>query len=184
METILYFYNFFIYSKCHCFLEIFIMMFDMKIALCMKHLHILYLFLEISCTTLMGRQASFQYSWRLGSTASYLHQMRPFRKPCQRCWTALIQLRFTLKQDLMCSTVSWLERTEKTLGILRSLFTIPQAKALTRFSDIEDFPPNDFFTIPKLLLRCIFKCTYKIAFCTFNIFLYLHLWICKSKLLK
>lgn len=55
---------------------------------------------------------------------------------------------------------------------------------LTRFSDIEDFPPNDFFTIPKLLLRCIFKCTYKRAFCTFNIFLYLHLWICKSKLLK
>ncbi|KAK2494075.1 hypothetical protein MC885_001904 [Smutsia gigantea] len=32
----------------------------------------------------MGRQARFQSSWRLGSTASHLHQMRPFRKPCQR----------------------------------------------------------------------------------------------------
>lgn len=113
-----------------CFLEIVITMFDMKRASCLGHLHIPYFFLEISCTTSMRRQASFQSSWRHGSAASYLPQMRPFKQPCQRCWTALIQLRFTSKQDLMCSRVSWVERTEKALSILKSLFTIPQAKVL------------------------------------------------------
>lgn len=81
--------------------------------------YILYFFLETSCTTLIRRQASFQYSWKLGSTARHLHQMRLFKKPCQRCCTALIQFGFTSKQDLMCSTVSWLGRTEKTLSILK-----------------------------------------------------------------
>lgn len=128
---ILHFNNFcFLYYRHHCSLEVFIAMFAMKIELGIKHLHIPYFVLEISCTTLMRRQAHFQSSWRLGSTASHLHQMRPFKKPYQRCWTALIQLRFTSKQDSMCSRVSWLERTEKTLSILKSLFTIPQAKAL------------------------------------------------------
>ena len=141
------FYYFFIYCKCHHFLEIFITMFDVKIALCINHLHISYFFLETSCITLMTRQVSFQYSRKLGSTTSPLHRMRPFKKPCQRCCTALIQLRFTSKQDLMCSTVSWMEITEKNLSTFKRLLTIFQTKALI-WSDFLPLkfphPPNDF----------------------------------------
>lgn len=185
---ILHFYNFFFnHCKHHCVLEIFIKMLGMKIALCIKHLHIPYFFLEIYCTTLMRRQASFQYFWRLRSTASHFHQMRPFKKPCQRCWTALIQLRFTSKQDLMCSRMSWLERTEKTLSILKSLFTIPQAKALIwpDFLTLKTFSPQmAFHTSLKLLLIVFLMYIWKEHFAHLIFFLYLHIWICKSKLLK
>lgn len=103
----------------------------------MNHLHVsffFFFFLETSCTTLMRRQASFQSSWRLGSAASLLHPMRPFKKPCQRCCTALIQLRFTSKQDLMCSTVSWMGRTENSQHFKKFVYN-----SLSKSSNLIDF---------------------------------------------
>lgn len=120
-------------------------------------------FPETSCTVLMRRQDSFHCWWRLGNTASHLHQMRLFSKPCQRCWTALIQLRFTSKQDLMCLRVSWLERTEAALRILNSLFTVPQAEVLiwTDILIMKTFPPKWLFDTFRAVVPLYFSCAYK-----------------------
>lgn len=55
---------------------------------------------------------------------------------------------------------------------------------LVRFPDIEDLPPTAFYTNLKLLLDCIFNRHIKEHFAHLIFFLYLHFWICKSKLLK
>jgi hypothetical protein len=73
------------------------------------------------------------------------------------CWTALIQLRFTSKQDLMCSRVCWLERTEKTLSILKFVYnSTSKSSVLTRLSKIEDFFPQRLFNKFKATITLYF----------------------------